>query len=135
MHVVLADHQKLIADALATYLEKLRPNFDVSTARDFGGALKLVSEADTDLAILDMDMPGMNGLEGLKVMRARHPDVLVVMLSGDAEAHQVREALDLGAAGFIQKHQSGQVMLGALKLVLSGGTCVPAMALPETADI
>ncbi len=135
MHVVLTDHQKLIADALAAYLEKLRPNINVSMAKDFGGVLKLVSEsADIDLVILDMDMPGMNGLEGLQAMRVDHPGVLVVVLSGVVEAHCVREALDLGAAGFIQKHLSGQVMLGTLELVLSGGTYAPAMTLPESAS-
>ncbi len=135
MHVVLADDQKLVADALVLYLGKLRPEINVSKTGDFDGALKLVSEsADIDLVILDMDMPGMNGFEGLKAMRARHPDLPVVMLSGVAKAHHVREALDLGAAGFIPKHLSGQVMLGALELILSGGTYVPAMALSETAE-
>ena len=135
MHAVLADDQKLVADTLVLYLGKLRPDIEVSKAGNFGDALKLVSEsADIDLVILDLDMPGMNGLEGLKTMRARHPDVPIVMLSGVAKPHHVREALNLGAAGFLSKHLSGEVMLGALELILSGGTYVPTMALAESAE-
>ena len=131
MHVVLADDHKLVVDALKMYLTKLRPDIEVTQAGSLEDALKRVSEsAEVDLVILDMNMPGMNGLEGLKVMRTRNPDVPVVMLSGVASSEHVREALDCGAVGFIPKALSGVVMLGALELILSGGTYVPTMALP-----
>lgn len=130
MHIVLADDHKLVVDALKMYLTKLRPELEVTQAGNFEEALKQVSEStDLDLVILDMNMPGMNGLEGLRVMRARYPDVPIVMMSGVANSEQVREALDCGAVGFIPKALSGSVMLGALELVLSGGTYVPTMAL------
>ena len=132
MHVVLADDHRLVADALILYLTKLRSDIEVTRAGNFEDAMERISEStDLDFVILDMAMPGMDGLDGLKLMRAQFPDLTIVMLSGVASPQDVREALDQGAAGFIPKHLSGEVMLGALELILSGGTYVPAMALAE----
>ena len=87
---------------------------------------------DVDLAILDMNMPGMNGLQGLDILRARYPDLPVVMLSGVATGLDVRQALARGASGFIPKDLSGEGMLRALELVLSGEVYIPSMILTES---
>jgi DNA-binding NarL/FixJ family response regulator len=83
------------------------------------------------MVILDVNMAGMNGLRGLGVMRERFPSLPVVLLSGQASGAQVRDALREGASGFIPKDLSGEAMLMALELVLSGETYVPAVALVE----
>ena len=132
MHIVLADDHKLVAEALQEYLKKLQPEIEVSQTGNFDDALARVTEArSVDLVILDMHMPGMNGLEGLKVMRSRFPDLPVVMMSGVAEYEQIREAFDQGAAGFIPKDLSGKAMLKALEMVLSGEVYVPSKLLHE----
>jgi len=76
-------------------------------------------------------MPGMNGVEGIRIMGEKHPQLPVVILSGQAGAEQVREVLKAGARGFIPKDLGGKGMLRALELVLSGEIFVPALALEK----
>ena len=131
MHLIVADDHRLVLDALKLYLTRLRSDIVVSEATNFADALSMAEAADDlDLVLLDLQMPGMNGLQGLATMKRRFPSLPVVMLSGVADATQVRDALRQGAAGFIPKGLSGKTMLKALELVLSGEIFVPSMA-PE----
>jgi len=131
MHLIVADDHRLVLDALKLYLTRLRSDIVVSEATNFADALSMAEAADDlDLVLLDLQMPGMNGLQGLATMKRRFPSLPVVMLSGVADASQVRDALRQGAAGFIPKGLSGKTMLKALELVLSGEIFVPSMA-PE----
>ncbi len=130
MRLVLADDHVLVLDALNSYLKEIDPSVDVRQATSFGEAAKLVAQArDLDLVILDVNMPGMNGLEGLSVMKRRFPDVPVVLLSGQSTSWDIRRALAHGAAGFVPKNLSGDAMFKALQLVLAGEIYVPATAL------
>ena len=132
MHLVLADDHKLVLDALQALLKKLQPEIEITKATDFDQALDRVSGAQVlDLVVLDVNMPGMNGLEGLKTMKRRYPDLPVILLSGQGDPRLVRDALNNGAAGFIPKDLAGEAMLRALELVLSGETYVPTIALSE----
>lgn len=132
MHLVVADAHRLVLDALQACLAKIKPDIQITVASDFEQALLCAEQtADLDLVILDVNMPGMNGLRGLGVMRQRCPHLPVVLLSGQANGSQVRDALRKGASGFIPKELSGEAMLMALELVLSGETYVPAVALAE----
>ena len=132
MQLVLADDHVLVLDALHSFLKEIDPGVDVRRAMTFGGAVKLVAEAkDLDLAILDVNMPGMNGLEGLNVMKGRFPDLPIVLLSGQTNPEEIRRALSLGAAGFIPKELNGDAMIKALQLVLAGEIYVPSIALAE----
>lgn len=134
MHLIVADDHRLVLDALKLYLTKLRSDIVVNEATSFDEALdKVESAGDVDLVLLDLQMPGMNGLQGLATMKQRFPTLPVVMLSGAADASRVRDALGQGAAGFIPKGLSGKAMLNALELVLSGEVFVPSMALEEEA--
>ena len=132
MHLVLADDHQLVLDALRAYITKLKPETRIDQATNFDQALEQVVAADSvDLVILDLNMPGMNGLVGLDVMKERFPDLPVVLLSGATDPAMVREALTRGAAGFIPKELSGKAMLRALELVMSGEAFIPAMVLSD----
>jgi DNA-binding NarL/FixJ family response regulator len=110
MRLVLADDHVLFLDALQAYLKELEPLVEVITATNFSQALQYVTRSATlDLVLLDVNMPGMNGLEGLKLMKQRFPDLPVVLLSGYAGARQIREAMSCGAAGFIPKDLPGTI--------------------------
>ncbi len=128
MHILLADDHRLVRDGLKFFLDKLGPEVSVIEADTFDEALSRAAEADAlDLIILDLAMPGMNGLGGFEIMRARFPEVPVVILSGAYRRDDVLDALDRGAHGFIPKTLSGEAMLNALKLVMSGERYVPAV--------
>lgn len=130
MRILLADDHDLLRDTLEVFLQRLDPKVQVIHARNFPDALEQASHsAQLDLILLDLRMPGMNGLTGLEVMRQRYPTVPVVLMSGDVSRDTVFSALAAGAAGFIPKAMGGKAMLNALQLVLSGERYVPDIVL------
>lgn len=98
----------------------------VLEAADCECALRLAGEhADLDLILLDLGLPGKGGMDVLVMLREQHPAVPVVVLSATNDRDTVVEALDRGAMGFIPKSSPNEVMLGALRLVFSGGVYLP----------
>lgn len=75
----------------------------VGEAKDGLSALALVDRVHPDLVCLDVNMPGLSGLDVLKSIKSRHESCRVVMISGDASMATVREAVGFGAVGFIVK--------------------------------
>lgn len=124
--ILVADDHALFRDGLRYLLGQLGEPVEVLEAKDGAGALELAgAHPDLELVLLDLGMPGIDGLAGLRLLRARCPAVPVVILSGSEEPADVRQALDAGALGFIPKSSTSQVMLNALRLVLSGGMYLP----------
>ncbi len=102
----------------------------VLEAETFPEAEKVAARnARLDLIILDLMMPGMNGLAGLRRMLKRKPNVPVVILSGSTRQQDIVGALELGAKGFVPKTISGKAMLSALRMILAGETYVPSAVL------
>lgn len=133
MRLVLADDHVLFLDALEAYLNLLKPDIEIHKAIDLDCAMRKVEATpETDLVMLDLNMPGMNEFEGLERVREALPDVPVVLMSGQAQASQVREGLRRGAAGFLPKDLDGRTMLKALELVLAGEIFVPVLALENS---
>lgn len=80
---------------------------------------------DIDLVLMDLDLPEGSGLEALTAINAKNAAMPVVILSAMEDQTMVSRAMELGARGFIPKSASGEVMLNSLRLVLSGGICLP----------
>ena len=136
MRVLLADDHRLVLDALQAYLSALQPDISVTQATNFEDALQGVSDDEPpDLVILDVKMPGMNGLGGLGVIKERLKGRPIVLISGQADGPFVREALRQGAAGFVTKDMEGKAILKALELVLAGEVYVPTLALSNDHDV
>jgi DNA-binding NarL/FixJ family response regulator len=133
MRIVLADDHELVRSGLRFYLERLAPEVAIVEASTLEEALTAAKAASTDLIILDLAMPGMNGTAGLEQMRARHPNVPLVVLSGRTGREDIMGALNRGASGYLPKTLSGKAMLAALRLVLSGETFVPSILMDERA--
>lgn len=130
MRILLADDHDLLRDTLEVFLQRLDPKVQVLHARSFPDALDQASRATgLDLILLDLRMPGMNGLTGLEVMHRRYPSVPVVLMSGEINRDTVFSALGAGAAGFIPKVMGGKAMLNALQLIMSGERYVPDIVL------
>jgi len=130
MRVLLADDHTLVRDALTSYIERWEPGAVVLGADSLPAALALADQAGgLDLVILDLKMPGMDGLHGLKRMRDRMPDIPVVLMSGGASQDEVRGALELGAKGFLPKTLTGPALVSAIRLIMAGERFVPYDAL------
>lgn len=129
MKILLADDHTLFRDALIEYMRRVDENIEILVADDFYQAYDvLCKDNQIDLTLLDFKMPGMDGLKGLEKIRKDFPDLPVTLLSGVAEEHHIRKALEMGARGFFPKTLSGKSLMKAIELILAGEKFLPINA-------
>jgi DNA-binding NarL/FixJ family response regulator len=131
--VLIADDHPLVRDALARTVRELASDVQVQEAGDLEALLRLAAEGGADLALVDLNMPGMDGVQGLRRLREAVPTLPIVVASGQEDSITIRAVLAAGAVGFIPKSERAEVLLAALRLVQSGGTYVPARMLDPAA--
>ena len=125
MKLLLADDHVLFRDALSAYIERAEKDSSVLIAGTLDEAIAIAEDDPyIDLILLDLKMPGMNGLNGIEKMKNAHPDLPIALISGTAEKKDVEEAIRLGAAGYFPKTLPGTALLSALHEILEGETSV-----------
>jgi two-component system, NarL family, nitrate/nitrite response regulator NarL len=135
MRILLADDHDLVRDSIEEFLKRLDRDVQVLHAATLPQALELArQDVPLDAILLDLRMPGMNGLAGLKAMRTARAGVPVVVISGETDPDTVRGALQAGAAGFLPKTMRGTAMLSALRLILSGERYVPDLVVATSGE-
>jgi len=90
---------------------------------------QLTQHSDVDLVLLDIQLPGLSGMELLKRIVLERPPLPIIMLSADHDSDTVSQALQFGASGFMPKSSLNQVLISAIRLVLAGGVYIPPEAL------
>lgn len=126
LKILVVDDHALVREGLRQVLQGLNEPVEVLEAPDCERAFELAAlHPELDLVLLDYDLPGMNGLEALKVLGQAHPELPILMLSGMANPQMVRKALASGAAGFLSKNGHSADLLAAVCLVLAGEVYVP----------
>src|SRR3954454_7607136 len=103
MKLLIADDHRLMIEGLRLALAEHRDIEIVGEATSGSKVLPLVGQTSPDIVLLDIRMPEMDGLTCLELIRRRHPEVRVVMISGSQEPEQIQAALKRGASGFIVK--------------------------------
>ncbi len=99
--ILLVDDEQDYIDTLA---ERMRTRgMDVKTATSPKAALKLVEEETFDAVVLDLQMPEMDGLEALKILKKKRPELQVILLTGHATVEKGIEAMKLGAMDLVEK--------------------------------
>jgi DNA-binding NarL/FixJ family response regulator len=130
--ILVVDDHHLIREGLRPLLEAVAHGeaVQVLEADSLARALQAADDhPDLDLALVDLRMPDVVDFEAVSRLRERQPALPVVVMSGDNEPGVVKAALEHGALGFIPKSSSSKVILGALRLVLAGGTYIPREAI------
>lgn len=134
MRILVVDDHPMMAEALALAMRTLDRATDVETAADLRSAIAAAGESKFDLCLLDLGLPDCSGIEALTRLREAIPALPVVVVSGADDAEHVLAALDRGAMGYIPKTSPRNVLLGAVRLVASGGIYVPTEALKREAE-
>lgn len=130
MNILVVDDHPLYRSGVAYTLQDTGLAVDVVECSTLEAALqRLDGGLPADLMILDLQMPGYQGLDSVRTVRGRRPDVPVLVLSGNEDPAVVRECIDLGACGFVPKSAPADQFHAALQLVLSGGVYLPPTSL------
>jgi two-component system response regulator DesR len=129
IRVLLAEDQGMMRSALATLLG-LEPDLEIVAQVDRGDQVVAAARANRpDVALLDIEMPGVSGLEAAFDLRAEVPECRVLILTTFGRPGYLRRAMDAGARGFLVKDGPVEDLAAAIRKVLAGETVVdPALA-------
>ena len=133
MRVLIADDHKLIVDGIKRALEESNDFEVVGEASSGSQVLPMVGQTNPDLVLLDLRMPGADGLTCLERIRKRHPNVKVVVLSASTDGNVIKTVLKRGATAYIVKSVNPIDLPSALRQAMDG-TVHSAMGLPDTED-
>jgi DNA-binding NarL/FixJ family response regulator len=125
--ILIADDHPLVRGALALAIEAAFGRAEIlesASLNELIGQLEKIGVAD--LVLLDLRMPGVDGFGGLLRLRVNFPETPVVVISAHEDRRLVREAIALGAAGFIPKSTPRHEIVGALHRIAAGEVYVPA---------
>lgn len=127
MRVVVCDDQEIVREGLAVLLG-LDPEIEVvGQAANGGEALALVAQHAPDLVLMDLLMPGMNGIQATRAIRAQYPATAVLVLTTYDADEWVFDALRAGAAGYLLKDSPREEVIRAVKGTVAGKTYLDPM--------
>jgi DNA-binding NarL/FixJ family response regulator len=120
--VLLADDHQIMREGLASLLEKHPDLVVVGQAGDGREAVRLALELQPDVVVMDISMPGLNGIEATRQIVAAGSGIKVIALSVHAKNPFVIEMLQAGASGYLLKYSAAEELTQAIRLVLQGQT-------------
>ena len=123
---LIVDDHPLFCDALALTLRSIAGVVEVDAAHSLGTAIERLDAGPwPDLVLLDLDLPDVEGLDGLIRLRTTHPEIPVLVVSSMAEPRLVRAGVAAGAAGFVPKHAGRESFRAALEALARGEVWLP----------
>lgn len=122
--VVIADDHAIVREGLVRILEGTGRGFQVAEASSGFQALELLRRQPAELAIVDLSMPGMSGIELIRRIRSEFAATAVLVLSMHAEEQYAMRAFKAGAAGYVTKDRAGAELIDAVNKVARGGAYV-----------
>ncbi len=120
IRVLLVDDHKLVRAGLQSLIESTDDLGVVGAASDGAEAVTLVDALAPDLVLMDLSMPGVDGVEATRRIVAAHPEVQVLVLTSFSDGERVRRALDAGAVGYLLKDADPEDLLDGLRAVVRG---------------
>ena len=115
VRIVLVDDHMVMRQGLAGLLRS-EPDFEVvGEASDGASAVKLVRELHPHVVLMDVSMPGMNGIDSTKIIHREMPDIRIIGLSMFEEGEQATAMRDAGAAAYLTKSGPSEALIGAIR--------------------
>jgi DNA-binding NarL/FixJ family response regulator len=120
IRVLLVDDHKLVRAGLQSLIDSTDDLAVAGAASDGAEALTLVAELNPDIVLMDLSMPGMDGIEATSRIVAEHPDVQVLVLTSFSDGDRVKRALDAGAVGYLLKDAEPGDLIDGVRAVARG---------------
>ena len=135
LKVLVADDHELMLAAVRLALAEASDEFEIVAETTRGQqVLPLAARTQPDLVLLDLRMPGMDGLTCLELLRQRHPQIKTIVLSGVDDPNVIRSAFGRGAVAFIRKHVDPRDLPSALRQAVSGSVTQPIFGEDDTPE-
>ena len=128
IRLLLADDHALVREGLKRILAAASDIDVVGEAANGDEALALVKQHDFDLALVDLSMPGLSGLDLVKRLRLEKPKLRILVLSMHGESQYAARALKAGASGYLTKDAAAAQLLGAIRKIAAGGVHISETA-------
>jgi DNA-binding NarL/FixJ family response regulator len=119
--VVVVDDHAIVRDGIGRLLDSAPDIEVVATAADGAEAIAAVATARPEVVLMDLSMPGVDGVEATRQLTAGYPDVKVLVLTTFADQRRILDALDAGAAGYLLKDADPDAVINAIRAVVAGG--------------
>lgn len=123
-HILIVDDHSLFRTGMKMILTQVGEAAGISEANSIKEAFDFC-ESGVDVILLDIHMPGLNGIDGIKPIREKFSKVPIIVLSASSEMADMHKAKELGAAGFMNKASQAEDMVSSITRVLEGKTCFP----------
>lgn len=135
MQILLIDHHALFRDGLRQLLQRMPGKIDrILEADNFQDGMRLAGQNPAlDMVLLELKSPCCDGVLSVRHFRQRHPHIPLVVLSSEEDYDVIVKALSHGASGYVCKSSTGQVLLNAIDMALSGSIYMPAQVLRKPA--
>ena len=126
--ILVADDHAIVRDGLKQILARTGDLVVGGEAKNGQEVLKLVRERNWDLLLMDMSMPGRNGIDLIKQVKAEQPRLPILVLSMHQEHQYAVRAIRAGASGYLNKDSASELLVSAIRKVVSGGVFVSEAA-------
>jgi len=123
--VLVADDHQLVREMIASFLS-VQHNLSVSVAENYQNTYQMLESDPYDIVLLDVQMPGMNGISSIDSLVRNFSETSIVIFSGVASDQYVQEAFKIGVKGYIPKTFPFKSLLQAIKLVAGGEPFIPS---------
>ena len=126
IRVLIADDHMVVREGLRAILETASDLLPVGEATDGAEAVRLVQESAPDVVLMDLRMPGMDGIEAIRQIKARYPHVQVVILTTYDDDDDIVRGLRAGARGYLLKDTGRNALLEAIRAAARGESLLPS---------
>ena len=120
--ILIVDDHAILRGGLVSLLSTTDDLEVVGEAENGQEAVRLAEELEPDVVLMDLSMPGMNGVEATALIRAQDPSISILVLTSLADRSWIMEAVEAGADGYLLKHAEPEVILDGIREVLRGGS-------------